>query len=170
MDDNKVLTLNNGDRFPLDEYMRLLFEISNLRNATLATVSRGGVLYINDTDIGIRPFFEKWIKSRYTVTNSENTDLASSYEITRGIVQVLFKETFDKIKGDFKDKYIAPMVDINLVQNVCTIFQNLIATNQDAINKSDDDRKKLIIEGFYFFAFMWGAGGSLVDRKDMANC
>jgi dynein heavy chain len=27
--------------------MRLLFEVSNLKNATPATVSRGGVLFIN---------------------------------------------------------------------------------------------------------------------------
>ena len=66
MDDNKVLILTNGDRFPLDEYMRLLFEVSNLRNATLATVSRGGVLYINEKDIGITPFFDKWIKNQFS--------------------------------------------------------------------------------------------------------
>ena len=66
MDDNKVLTLTNGDRFPLDEYMRLLFEVSNLRNATLATVSRGGVLYINEKDIGITPFFDKWVKNQFS--------------------------------------------------------------------------------------------------------
>lgn len=58
MDDNKVLTLSNGDRFPLDEYMRLLLEVSNLRNATLATVTRGGVLFLNDNEIGIKPFLK----------------------------------------------------------------------------------------------------------------
>ena len=61
MDDNKVLTLVSNDRFPMSASMRLIFEISNLRNATPATVSRAGVLYINDSDIGWKPFFDSWL-------------------------------------------------------------------------------------------------------------
>jgi dynein heavy chain len=41
--------------------MRLIIEVSNLREATPATVSRGGVLFVNDTDIGWKPFFDTWI-------------------------------------------------------------------------------------------------------------
>jgi dynein heavy chain len=61
MDDNKVLTLVSNDRIPLTPSMRLLFEVSNLRNATPATVSRGGVLFINETDIGWQPFVNSWL-------------------------------------------------------------------------------------------------------------
>ena len=64
MDDNKVLTLASNERIPLNSTMRLLFEISHLRTATPATVSRAGILYINPQDLGwgrlhtglIRPF------------------------------------------------------------------------------------------------------------------
>lgn len=47
MDDNKVLTLASNERIPLTPSMRLLFEISHLKTATPATVSRAGILYIN---------------------------------------------------------------------------------------------------------------------------
>ena len=63
MDDNKVLTLVSNDRFPLTPSMRLLFEISNLKYATPATVSRAGVLFINESDIGWKPYYESWINS-----------------------------------------------------------------------------------------------------------
>lgn len=56
MDDNKVLTLVSNDRIALSAEMRLLFEVSNLRNATPATASRAGVLFINETDIGFMPY------------------------------------------------------------------------------------------------------------------
>lgn len=62
MDDNKVLTLVSNDRIPLSNEMRLLFEVSNLKNATPATVSRAGVLYINDTDINWMPFMNQWLE------------------------------------------------------------------------------------------------------------
>lgn len=61
MDDNKVLTLVSNERIALTTSMRLLFEISNLREATPATVSRAGVLYINPTDIGYKPYMESWL-------------------------------------------------------------------------------------------------------------
>lgn len=61
MDDNKVLTLVSNDRIPLSSEMRLLFEISNLKNATPATVSRAGVLFINETDIGYMPYITSWL-------------------------------------------------------------------------------------------------------------
>ncbi|CAH1164042.1 unnamed protein product [Phaedon cochleariae] len=55
MDDNKVLTLASNERIALTPVMRLLFEISNLRTATPATVSRAGILYINPQDLGWNP-------------------------------------------------------------------------------------------------------------------
>ena len=61
MDDNKVLTLVSSDRIALTPTMRLLFEISNLKNATPATVSRAGVLFINESDIGYQPYINSWL-------------------------------------------------------------------------------------------------------------
>jgi dynein heavy chain len=55
MDDNKVLTLASNERIALTPAMRLLFEISNLKTATPATVSRAGILYINPQDLGWNP-------------------------------------------------------------------------------------------------------------------
>ena len=31
----------------------------------------------------------------------------------------------------------------------------------------EDERKALVVEAIYFFSFMWGVGGGLVDRKMM---
>lgn len=51
----QVLTLASNERIPLNRTMRLVFEISHLRTATPATVSRAGILYINPTDLGWNP-------------------------------------------------------------------------------------------------------------------
>lgn len=50
MDDNKILTLASNERIVLKPHMRLIFEIRNLKFATPATVSRAGILYIDDAD------------------------------------------------------------------------------------------------------------------------
>jgi dynein heavy chain len=62
MDDNKVLTLVSNDRIPLTPSMRLLFEIAHLKNATPATVSRAGVLFINESDIGWMHYVTTWLE------------------------------------------------------------------------------------------------------------
>jgi dynein heavy chain 1 len=49
LDDNKILTLPNGERLALPQNVRIVFEVEDLKYATLATVSRCGMVwYSND--------------------------------------------------------------------------------------------------------------------------
>ena len=60
MDDNKILTLINGDRIPLTPSMSLLFEVEDLAVASPATVSRAGMIYISADEMGWHPFVQSW--------------------------------------------------------------------------------------------------------------
>ena len=51
LDDNKLLTLPNGERLGLPPNVRILFEVETLKYATLATVSRCGMVWFSDDTI-----------------------------------------------------------------------------------------------------------------------
>eukprot|EP01012_Entosiphon_sulcatum_P048729 TRINITY_DN67253_c0_g1_i1.p1 TRINITY_DN67253_c0_g1~~TRINITY_DN67253_c0_g1_i1.p1 ORF type:complete len:4768 (-),score=648.87 TRINITY_DN67253_c0_g1_i1:2-12742(-) len=48
LDDNKLLTLPNGERLSVPPNVRMIFEVSDLKHATLATVSRCGMVWFSD--------------------------------------------------------------------------------------------------------------------------
>ncbi|TKX19773.1 dynein heavy chain [Elsinoe australis] len=51
LDDNKLLTLPNGERLNLPQNVRIMFEVETLKYATLATVSRCGMVWFSDDTI-----------------------------------------------------------------------------------------------------------------------
>ena len=51
LDDNKLLTLPNGERLSLPPNVRIMFEVETLKYATLATVSRCGMVWFNDDTV-----------------------------------------------------------------------------------------------------------------------
>ena len=65
MDDNKLLTLINGDRIRLERYCKLLFEVYDLQYASPATISRCGMVYVDPKNLGYAPFFSKWMSKWY---------------------------------------------------------------------------------------------------------
>uniref|UniRef100_A0A3Q2Z2I6 Dynein heavy chain hydrolytic ATP-binding dynein motor region domain-containing protein n=1 Tax=Hippocampus comes TaxID=109280 RepID=A0A3Q2Z2I6_HIPCM len=65
MDDNKVLTLINGERISMPEQVSLLFEVENLAQASPATVSRCGMVYNDYVDLGWKPFVKSWLEKRH---------------------------------------------------------------------------------------------------------
>ncbi|KAM3486950.1 hypothetical protein MY8738_000076 [Beauveria namnaoensis] len=51
LDDNKLLTLPNGERLNLPSNVRIMFEVETLKYATLATVSRCGMVWFSEETV-----------------------------------------------------------------------------------------------------------------------
>ncbi|VDQ09190.1 unnamed protein product [Trichobilharzia regenti] len=61
MDDNKLLTLVNGERIRLQPNCSLIFEVKDLQYASPATVSRCGMVYVDPSNLGYTPYWESWV-------------------------------------------------------------------------------------------------------------
>lgn len=62
LDDNKLLTLPNGERISIPPNVRIMFEVETLRYATLATVSRCGMVWFNEEVISLEMVFYNYLQ------------------------------------------------------------------------------------------------------------
>jgi len=157
MDDNKVLTLVSNERIPFSATMRMLLEIQDMKHASPATVSRGGVLFINETDVGWKPFMESWREQLDQVAQSTFYLLFTNY----------FEANIDSIRKNFA--FSCPMLDMGFIQSICCIIDALLNNNtkenMEALKTMSVDDQKMIYEAYFIFAFMWTVGGCVSDDK-----
>lgn len=62
LDDNKKLCLTNGETIKLTDEMNIIFEVEDLLEASPATVSRCGMVYLEVKDLGWSALYVPWFE------------------------------------------------------------------------------------------------------------
>ncbi|CAF4243617.1 unnamed protein product, partial [Adineta steineri] len=98
LDDNKLLTLPNGERLALPPNVRVMFEVQDLRHATLATVSRTGMVWFNQETVTSAMLLQYYLnrirqESVFDIINqddpnSKDTVIQSSEENKTNILEI----------------------------------------------------------------------------------
>nr|CAI5851783.1 unnamed protein product [Callosobruchus analis] len=149
MDDNKVLTLASNERIALTPTMRLLFEISNLRTATPATVSRAGILYINPQDLGWNPYVTSWIDTRENQTEKSNLIM---------LFDKYIPICLENVRTRFKK--ITPITETSHLAMLCHLLECLLTPN----NVPPDCPKELY-ELYFVFCCVWAFGSAMFQEQ-----
>ncbi|KAJ2744465.1 dynein heavy chain [Coemansia sp. BCRC 34301] len=74
LDDNRLLTLPNGERLALPPNVRVMFEVETLRYATLATVSRCGMVWFSDDTVDAGMAMERYLRTLRTEALGDEGD------------------------------------------------------------------------------------------------
>jgi dynein heavy chain, axonemal len=150
LDDNKILTLANSDRIPMTENTKMVFEVENLNNASPATVSRCGIVYVSDTDLGWRPLFTTWIEDRLP----EKLFSTDDAENIKGFIKKYLEEPniFDYLLKNFT--YVMNTPEVIRTSNLINLFEACLKPYQ-----GESPLTTLQLEKIFIYSTAWAIGG-----------
>jgi dynein heavy chain len=149
LDDNKTLTLANGDRIPMHPSCKIIFEVHNIDNASPATVSRNGMVFMSSSVMNWEPIVKGWLLKR---SPAESDVLLNMYEKS-------FPQTYTYIVNNLEPK-------MNVLE--CMYVRQSLDLLEGLINK-DKQLPAAHLGRLYVFALMWSLGAllELYDRKKL---
>ena len=148
LDDNKLLTLANGDRIPMSPDAKLVFEPHNIDNASPATVSRNGMVFMSSTGLPWNPILESWLKSR---PPTEQDSLRTSFIATWESALVY---TVNSLGPKI------PLLECNYIAQALNLLTGMIP--------SEDNPSPEHLHHLYLFALMWSLG-AVLELDDRAR-
>ena len=129
LDDNKMLCLSNGERIKLTSGMRMVFEVDNLMNASPATVSRCGMVFLQASDLGWRPYAKSWLQKL-----KKKWPISQLFDVIEEHIWKLFEDFVDSglayVRKNCKEAITS--TDLNLVQSLCRLFAALFTAERGA--------------------------------------
>jgi len=154
LDDNKILTLANGDRIPMTANVKIMFEVETLVNASPATVSRAGIIYVSDTDLDWSPTVEGWVRKQPTQQ--------------RALLRALFTKYMGSSSPtdpghciDWLNRNVAqvmPISRVGVTTGLCDLFRGL-TEGKGAVDITVET--DIRIERIFVYCLFWSVGGLL---------
>lgn len=193
LDNSKVLALANGDRLAMVPRLGLLFEVENLLNASPATVSRTGIVYMSSDCLDWRTVVDEWVL--HHVEPASTGDRHESGWKLEAVEAELYREWFEKfLPGifSFYEERCSPVLEINhvtLVKTCLTLLQGILQQRLPPSKNHEFQRELLAAQGrrkvsvsvrqhklyqgsfrerikkYWIFAVVWGIGG-ILDQQD----
>ncbi|XP_059059014.1 dynein axonemal heavy chain 10 [Achroia grisella] len=165
MDDNKLLTLANGERIRLAPYCSLLFEVGDLNYASPATVSRAGMVFVDPKNLGYQPYWDRWLRSRNN--EAEREQLAGLFDhYVPGAINYIVFGMFG-LQQQTPLKTIVPQTPLNLVVQLCYMISGLMPNKEDSNEEIDSS----VVECVFMVSMYNSLGASIIDegRFDFDN-
>ncbi|KAM9553974.1 dynein axonemal heavy chain 8-like [Salvelinus alpinus] len=152
LDDNKTLTLANGDRIVMSPACKLVFEVHNMDNASPATVSRVGMVFMSSSALSWRPILQGWAYKRSAV---EADNIMSLYD-------KVFEDAYVYLKQSLKPKM--ELLECNYIMQSVNLLEGLIPTKEAGGLVSS-----MQLERLFVFCLMWSVGAllELEDREKL---
>jgi len=155
MDDNRLLTLPNGERIRLQKHVSLLFEVGDLQYASPATVSRCGMVYMDPKNLGYKPYFYKWAYSH--PNKEEQEQLIKLFEkYIPFCIDYVFEGTYQNETTD-PLKLVIPITSLCMITQLCCILDTMIPEGKVQVSEN-------VLEGIFIFGIVFSIGAGILEE------
>uniref|UniRef100_A0A3B4A2Y1 Dynein axonemal heavy chain 12 n=1 Tax=Periophthalmus magnuspinnatus TaxID=409849 RepID=A0A3B4A2Y1_9GOBI len=151
LDDNKKLCLMSGEIIQMSNQMSLIFEAMDLSQASPATVSRCGMIYMEPSQLGWEPLVLSWIN-----TLPEDLRSPESRTLLLELFHWLLPAALRMLRKYCKE--VVPTSNSNSVTSLCRLFEMLLS---EPVKTSPGDKILHVwIMAAFAFSLVWSVGGS----------
>jgi dynein heavy chain len=159
LDDTCTLCLANSKRIKLKSDMRMVFEVQDLDEASPATVSRLGVVYMNAKDLGWLPLVETWA-TKYmkhappSIMRRIMNNIRTFVQPGIDYIRKKCHEPISSCDSALAVSLTSLLYSILTDNNVSKFIQSLSGSLLDAF-----------IDKIFVFAFVWSIGGPIASEE-----
>ncbi|KAK5998324.1 Dynein heavy chain [Cladobotryum mycophilum] len=186
LDDNKLLTLPNGERLNLPQNVRIMFEVETLKYATLATVSRCGMVWFSEDTVSPNMLVTNYLEALRSVPfedldedsvgtgQSTAKTLAVQSQVADLLTGFLTQDNFTVQALEVAEKY-NHIMEFTVARVLTTLFSLLNKAARDIIEYNgqhsdfplEPDQIEAFISKKLLLALVWALTGDcpLQDRK-----
>ncbi|XP_050297987.1 dynein axonemal heavy chain 3 [Anthonomus grandis grandis] len=148
LDDNKKLCLMSGEIIQMSPQMNLIFEPADLEQASPATVSRCGMIYMEPHLLGWRPLMDSY------VATLEKILLPEQIEILVECVEWLVPPCLEFINENCR-KFVETS-DVHLFYSFTRLFKCLLV--------EENQVSTVWMQCVFLFCLAWGLGSTLTNE------
>ncbi|XP_077865268.1 dynein axonemal heavy chain 12 [Saccoglossus kowalevskii] len=150
LDDNKKLCLMSGEIIQMSNSMSLIFEAMDLAQASPATVSRCGMIYLEPSQLGWQPLLDSWLIELPEYLQKDGA-------LLRALFSWLAEPLMDYTRRNCKE-YV-PSSSSNLIKSLMYMF-TMLMDEYDASSNSGNHLKIWTVSAF-LFSTVWSIGASV---------
>ncbi|ELR09608.1 Dynein heavy chain, cytoplasmic [Pseudogymnoascus destructans] len=186
LDDNKLLTLPNGERLNLPSNVRIMFEVETLKYATLATVSRCGMVWFSEDTVTPTMMVDNYLgKLRKVALEDLDEDSVATGQTTAKALAIQ-EEVSDLLQSYLKTEdflltalehaeNFKHIMEFTVARVLNTLFSLLNKTVRDIVEYNaqhvdfplDSDQVESFVSKKLLLSLVWSLTGDcpLGDRK-----
>lgn len=169
-DDNRLLTLTNGERLPLPARTWIIMETDSMEFASPATVSRCGVVYLEVDAEAWRHIINTWLSDFETNIRKSSTDGEINGNGANGAISTLV-DSIRKLVAKYVPQSLQFRRDIGssmtsescMVKQLTCVFDGSFVLSEYAQCENSDAQLKLV-EMWFVFGIVWSLGCNMANE------
>ena len=152
LDDSKKLCLNSGQVIKLTDRMTMMFEVDDLSQASPATVSRCGMVYMDPANLGLEPIFKSW---QHLIPEKLRTKKNFMNKVNH-LFEHYVESVIYYLRKHLKEAVVT--TDINLFVSMLKVMDTFLASFFDEEKKltpEELDEVEKEYEHIFIFSLIW---------------